>query len=87
MDSRYIFVYVYLILLYIIATAAFYIIMQVDKKTFYIYTFLKCFFLVLFILWVHKNLSNRLKKILKLDIDEKEKDEDFFMKQLNKLFS
>jgi len=87
LDTRYIFVYVYLILLYILTAAIFFIIMEVDKKTFYIYTFFKCFYLILSVLWIHKNLATKLKKILKIDIDEREKDEDFFMKQLNKFFT
>ncbi len=52
-----------------------------------IYIFLKFFYIVLFILWVHKFISRKLIKLLGLEEEDSKPDEDFFTKQIDNLFA
>jgi len=83
----YVLVSMNLVLLYVVLTVIFFIIMQIDKKTYFIYTFFKYFYLILFILWIHKYMSKRTKRMLAMNQDDDRPEEDFFRTQLNKLFA
>ena len=52
-----------------------------------LYIFLKFFYIVLFILWVHKFISRKLIKLLGLEEEDSKPDEDFFTKQIDNLFT
>ena len=52
-----------------------------------IYIFLKWFYVVLFVLWVHKFISKKLIRLLGLEEEDNKEDEDFFTRQINNLFS
>lgn len=55
-----------LVVLAIITTGILFVIMQVDKKTYFIYTFFKYFFMVIFILRAHQYMACYLKRALQL---------------------
>jgi hypothetical protein len=59
-----------LVILGIIVTAILFVVMQVDKKTFYVYTFFKYFFMVIFILRAHQYMACYLKRVLQLKHDD-----------------
>lgn len=59
-----------LVILAIITTVIFFVVLQVDKKTYYIYTFFKVFFLIIFILRAHQYMACYLKKVLQLKHDD-----------------
>ena len=56
-----------LVILAIIFTVILFIIMQVDKKTYYVYTFFKYFFMVIFILRAHQYMACYLKRVFQIE--------------------
>jgi len=79
-------IYVSLITLALILTVGLHIIMTTRKEVYIIYTIFKVFFLVLFVLWMNKYFTNRIKKMIKYDEDEPEEDGNFFTNLINKFY-
>ncbi len=59
-----------LVILAIITTVIFFIILSVDKRTYFIYTFFKYFFMVILILRTHQYMACYLKRVLQLEHDD-----------------
>ena len=59
-------VYIMLAILFAMLTAGLYVYTVLDPQVHLIYTFLKCFYLVLFVLWIHKYFTIKFTKLLNL---------------------
>lgn len=80
-------VYIMLAILFAMLTAGLYVYTVLDPQVHLIYTFLKCFYLVLFVLWIHKYFTIKFTKLLGLNEDNNKPEEDFFRKQIDIFFS
>ena len=76
-----------LALLFFMSSGLAYVYMYIDRRAYIIYTCLKCFYIILFILWIHKFFTIKFTKLLGLNEDNDRPEEDFFRKQINIFFS
>jgi len=80
-------IYMSLIGLFIILTFILKLVFNTRKDIYYIYTILKIFFLVLFILWMNKYFAGKIQKMLGMADDiNNDKDENFFRNTVNLFF-
>ncbi len=79
-------IYTAIVILFIVMTIIMFVLMEVYKPVYFTYMTLKIFFLVLFVLYMHKYLSFKFRKYLNLDVVEPEVDSDFNQNLIDKLF-
>jgi hypothetical protein len=60
-------IYLSLISLFLLITCGLYILFTIKKEIYFIYTGIKIFFLILFILWMNLYFTNRFNKMLLID--------------------
>jgi len=69
-------IYIGIVLLFIISTVLMFILMEVSKPVKYTYLVFKVFFVVLFVLYMHKYLMFKFRKYLNIGINELENTPD-----------